>query len=410
MATPSKSYTHRAMILGALSGNRFLVENPLVSDDTAATLSALSMMGATIERRHDSILIESHGLSPPEDRINAWNSGTTLRLIAGVAGLLDGRTSITGDESLMKRPMDPLLQALRDLGAECENHQGDPDPFIEITGPLTGEKTRLPGDISSQFISSLLISCPMKKQKTVIEIMGERKSAPYVDITLFMLEKMGVEILERSDGFSMMGGQNPSGDQFLIPGDFSAASFPLVAAAISKGPVTVKELDISMPQADSQIVEALERYGATVEIRDNGVTCSTGERRPFDFDVGQSPDLFPILGVLASTAKGESRLTGGEHLRFKESNRISTTVSMLRDIGVKAEEKSDGCIIRGDGGIRGGKVDTQGDHRILMSCVVAGMASEEGVHTVDDSSYKISYPNFIADIRSLGGALEEVDS
>jgi len=407
-AVPSKSYTHRALILGALSGSRFEVRKPLVSDDTAATLSALSMMGTSIMKMHDSIAVNCPKLSSPEKTINVWNSGTTLRLISGVAALMSDEIKISGDESLRRRPMKPLLDALRSLGADCTGTGSEEHPPVTIKGPMTEAKTRLPGDVSSQFISSLLISCPMKDSETEIEIVGAQKSKPYVEMTLFLIQKLGIEIQRRPNGFWISGGQKPSGSGFEVPGDFSSASFQLAAAAITDGEIAIRGLDVSIPQADTAVLKALEQFGASVKAGENSVSCAAGESAPFEFDVSQSPDLFPILGVIAAIAKGESRLFGGEHLRFKESDRISTTVMMLRSIGVDAEERDDGCIIRGSGKIRGGRVDTQGDHRIMMSAVVAGLASDEGVMLEDNSSYRISYPQFLEEIRSLGGNTEEV--
>jgi len=408
-STPSKSYTHRALVLGALSGSKFTVEKPLVSDDTAATLSAISMMGATITRGHDSIAIECEELAPPEGVINAWNSGTTIRLMSGVSALLNGSTTLTGDESLRRRPMKPLLDALRNLEAQCTGAGEEEFPPVTITGPMTGTATSLQGDVSSQFVSSLLLSCPLKESETEIEILGDQKSRPYVDITLYMLDKMGVDIVPIESGFQMPGNQRPKGERFEVPGDFSAACFSLAGAAITDGgDVTVTNIDPVPPQADSRIVETLEMFGAIVEVREDSVKCRAAERRPFKFDIGQSPDLFPILSVLAATADGESILFGGEHLRFKESDRISTTVAMLRDIGVDAEERDDGCVVRGNGRIKGGGVETRGDHRIMMASVIAGLACEDEITLHDDSSYAVSYPSFVEDIRSLGGSIKEV--
>jgi len=408
VASPSKSYTHRAFVIGAMTGGKFEVFKPLASEDTEATLSALALMGAEIEKTNVSVKIGCPRLSSAKSAIDAKNSGTTLRLISGLAALQEGRSEITGDESLRKRPMKQLLNALRELGADCSGAGEEELPPIKIRGPMEGTSAKIAGNVSSQFISALLIACPMKKTPTKIKINGAMKSKSYIDISLHMLKRFRVEIDRTPNGFEMRGKQRPVGSKFEVPGDFSSASFLLCAAAITGGEVTVKGLNLSSPQGDAAVLEVLRRYGAEIDVGDNHVRCRGTEHNPFEFDVNDTPDLFPILSVLAATAKGESRLFGGEHLRFKESDRISTTVAMLENLGVTAEAMKDGCVIRGKGSIKGGNVDTETDHRIMMSATIAGLISEQGVLVNDESSFKISYPNFLEDVQKLGGIIQLV--
>lgn len=395
-------------MLGALTGEKFEILRPLLSEDTEATLTAVKMMGARIERGINSIRIYCPMLSPPSEEIDARNSGTTLRLISGVAALLDGRTKITGDESLRKRPMKPLLSALRELGAKCTGEGEDEHPPVKIQGPMTGTHTRLPGNVSSQFLSSLLIACPLKKTPTKIKITSNQKSKSYVDISLDMLRRFRIDVKSVPGGFEIQGGQRPLASKFEVPGDFSSAAFALCGAALTGGDVRVRGLDPSSPQGDVAVLRALAASGSKIETKTDVVRCIADKHLPFEFDVSNTPDLFPILAVLAATADGKSKLLGGEHLRFKESNRIATTVSMLKDIGVDAQATADGCIINGNGRIRGGIVNTHNDHRIMMSAVIAGLASEQGVLLSDDASYSISYPTFIDDIERLGAILQRV--
>ena len=409
VAPPSKSYTHRAFILAALTGEKCEIVRPLISEDTSATLSALGMMGAQIEKGTSVVSIECPVMHSPRKSIDARNSGTTLRLTSGIAALLNGKTTITGDASLQKRPMKPLLTALRDLGAKCTGTDETEHPPVTIRGPMTEGFARLPGNISSQFVSSLLLACPMKETSTELEITGTQKSKSYIDISLFMLEKFRIEVERRPEGFSIPGGQRPIGSRFSVPGDSSSAAFLLCAGAITGGTVTVKGLDPSMPQGDLAIIDALRKYGADVEIRDDSVTCyPPDERKPFEFDVSDSPDLFPVLGVVAATAKGKSRLSGGEHLRFKESDRISTTVKMLKSLGVEAKALDDGCIVNGNGQIAGGAVDTQKDHRIMMAATIAGLVSVGGVMLEDEKSYEVSFPTFLDEVQRLGAIVQAV--
>jgi len=407
-ASPSKSYTHRAFIIGALTGEKFEVNRPLVSEDTKATLTAIAMMGAEVESRGNTVRIDCPSLTAPAKRIDAKNSGTTLRLISGVSALIDGSTEITGDNSLRKRPMKPLLNALRELGAKCSGEGRDEHSPVRIHGPMDGTITKLPGNISSQFISSLLIACPMKKTSTEIKITGEQKSKSYVDISLHVLRKFRIEVKSTTDGFEMEGRQRPLGSKFEVPGDFSSAAFLLCGAAMSGGDVRIKGLDFSSPQGDVAILDALRSYGAKLEISGDMVRCIGGERRPFRFDVSNSPDLFPILCVLAATAEGDSKLYGGGHLKFKESNRIATTVSMLKNLGVDVQATNDGCTVKGKGKIRGGNVRTELDHRIMMSAIISGLVSDQGVTIDDSTSYSVSYPAFMDDIQKLGAIIQLV--
>jgi len=304
--------------------------------------------------------------------------------------------------------MKELLNSLRELGAKCAGEGKDEHPPIKIQGPMTGTHTRLSGEISSQFVSSLLISCPMKKTPTKIKITGKRKSRSYIDITLNIMKRFRVDVQEVSDGFEMLGRQRPVGSKFEVPGDFSNAAFMLCGAAITGGVVTVNGLNPDFPQGDSAILDILRKFGSKIEVKEDSVRCEGNERQPIQLDVGNTPDLFPILGILAATADGESRLSGGEHLRFKESDRISTTVRMLTDLGVDAKATDDGCIISGKGKIRGGTVQTQMDHRIMMAAVIAGTASEQAVVLDDDKSFVISYPAFMDDIQRLGAIIQPV--
>ncbi|MEM4262619.1 MAG: 3-phosphoshikimate 1-carboxyvinyltransferase [Thermoplasmata archaeon] len=407
-APPSKSYTHRAIVLGALTGEKFEIVRPLISEDTEATLSAVSMMGAAYDKGINWVRIHCPRISSPRTEIDARNSGTTLRLISGIAALLEGKTQITGDDSLRKRPMKPLLNALRELGAKCAGEGEDEHPPVKIQGPMTGTHARLPGDVSSQFVSSLLIACPMKSTPTKIRITGTQKSRSYIDISLDMLKEFKIKVNRVSDGFEMDGRQRPMRKKFEIPGDFSSAAFLLCGAAMTNGDVRIRGLELSSPQGDAAVLKVLTDFGAKIEAKGDLIRCAADRRLPIEFDVSNTPDLFPIVAVLAATAQGKSRLFGGEHLKYKESNRIETTVSMLASLGVDAQPTADGCIINGKGKIKGGTVDTHGDHRIMMSAVIAGLASEQGVIVNDDTSYSISYPGFIDDVQKLGAILQQV--
>ncbi|HJX04230.1 MAG TPA: 3-phosphoshikimate 1-carboxyvinyltransferase, partial [Thermoplasmata archaeon] len=190
------------------------------------------------------------------------------------------------------------------------------------------------------------------------------------------------------------------------PGDFSSAAFPLVAAAITGGDVSVRNLDFKSPQGDKAIVDILERFGASVEKSNNQVRVSGGKLMGAEIDVRHNPDLFPILAVLGSLASGRTVLKGGENLREKESDRIETTTRFLREMGAQITPRSDGCEIVGVERLKGARVTTEGDHRILMAAAVAGLAASSDTRIEDDQSYSVSYPGFVRDMLQLGSRLE----
>lgn len=405
-APPSKSYTHRAMVLGALTHSHFTLANPLMSDDTRATLDALYALGTEFRSNSKGVLIHCDKFRRAPGVIDARNSGTTIRLMAGIASLLSEPTTLTGDESLARRPMGPLVDALTQLGAKCRYLGRPGNPPLEIVGPIVGSRAEIPGDVSSQFVSSLLIACSQKKGDTEIRLKGQLRSRPYVDITLQMLREFGAEVEERHQGFLVTGAQELDLDAYSVPGDFSSAAFLLVAAAITHGEVTVKGLDLDSPQGDRAILEDLRLFGASVSTGKSSAKVSGGTLAGTEIDVKHTPDLFPVLAVLGSVASGKTILTGGENLRTKESDRIETTTTFLRNMGARIVPTNDGCEVTGVERIHGATVQTQGDHRILMASAVAGLAASSETRIEDNDSYNVSYPGFLRDMHQLGCRIE----
>ena len=430
-APPSKSYTHRALVLAALSGGTCTIQRPLRSEDTDATLAGIASFGASIEREGDDLRISGGRLQAPGKTVDARNSGTTLRLLSGVASVLDGTTTLTGDSSLRKRPMGPLLDSLNSLGARTSSLGGDGRPPVEVRGVLRGGIATLPGDVSSQFLSSLLLACPLAANPSEIRVLPPLRSEAYVasppttrtsvpvqTATVRArgangedgcstqapggVARFGVELTAEDGVFRIAGTQQYVPTDLEVPGDFSSAAFPLVAAAIARGDVTVSGLDLSSAQGDRAIVELLRSFGASVDVEADRVRARGGDLAGQTVDVGETPDLFPVLAVLASQADGESRFVNGGHLRHKESDRIATTVSMLRALGVAAQATEDGCVVRGPNRLQGAFVDAQGDHRILMAAAVAGLVADDAVDISDPWCFRASYPSFLDDFRALG--------
>jgi len=394
------------MVLGALTHDRFTLRNPLLSEDTEATLDALFALGADIRGNAHGVRIHSEELRPAPGVIDARNSGTTIRLIAGIASLLPAKTTLTGDASLVRRPMAPLVDALVQLGARCSYLGSLGCPPVAIHGPITGPRADVPGGVSSQFVSSLLIACTQKHGPTEIAVSGELRSRPYVDITLEMLREFGADVEEAGGGFVIPGEQTLSKDSFTVPGDYSSASFPLAAAAVTGGDVTVKGLARDSPQGDRAIVQHLSDFGARVTVATDSVRVVGDRLHGVDIDVRHTPDLFPILAVLGAVAEGRTVLKGGESLKDKESDRIATTTQFLREMGARITPRPDGCEIEGGETLHGARVETHGDHRILMAASVAALAASSETAIADNSSYRVSYPGFVRDMHQLGCRLE----
>lgn len=401
-APPSKSYTHRAVAIAALS-KRVEVNNPLISGDTEATIRAIEYFGAVVEPGKDSLIIEGFDGNPqaPDNVIDVANSGTTLRIMTAVASLVSGSTVLTGDESIRRRPNTPLLNALNELGAEAFSTRNNGMAPIVVRGKIMGGKIYIDGSISSQFVSALLITCPFAKNETTIRIKGDLKSKPYVDITLDMMKKAGAEITDIGTSYTIEPGQKLNLKSYRVPGDFSSASFIIAAGALC-GDVTVKDMFPS-GQGDSALVGILGKMGADISWnqKKGEVKVSKSKLQGITVDVGKTPDLVPILAVLGAAAEGTMVIENAEHVRYKETDRLHAMAVELKKMGVDITEEKDRLVIKG-GKMNGAKVHGWNDHRVVMSLAVAGMVA--GKTTVDTvESVGISYPGFFDDVKKLGG-------
>lgn len=400
-SSPSKSYTHRAIILSCLAKGKSTIENPLLSGDTENTMAALRSMGARITIGNKIAEIESDGLHAPKETIDVGNSGTAMRLLSGICSTFEKETTIDGDESVRKRPMADLLDALKNCGVQCSSQDGKAP--IKIKGPIKTTKFSVDGKISSQFVSSLLLISPVLNEDSEINVGEKMVSKPYVEMTIECMKKFGVAV-ERKENTFFVKKQNYAPVTMKIPGDWSSMAYPLVAAALA-GKVTIEEPADNV-QGDRAILEILEKTGCKITRENGKITCE----RPIylsgaEIDISDTPDLFPIVAVLLSTAMGKSRIYGGKHLKFKESNRIKTTVKMLRYLGADINEKQDGCVINGVDALTGGTVNHYSDHRIMMSASVASLVSDGPVFVEDDSCWKVSYPDFVETMKSLGARM-----
>ena len=395
---PSKSHTHRAFFLASMANGTSRVSNALMSADTKATLSACKAMGATVVDDEDVKVISGGNLHSP-GFVDAENSGTTMRIFAGICSMFDRESTITGDDSLRKRPMGPLLTALEQTGTVCTSNDGLPP--VTIKGPNLGGHVSIDGGVSSQFITSLLMVSPMLENDSEVTVVNSMISAPYLDVTVHMMHLFGADAERNGNVFKVRGGTGYKPYDYMVPADFSSAAFPLVAGALG-GRVTVTGMDLEDPQGDKAIVDILRKAGADVAVHGTEITVSKSRISGCEIDMGNVPDLFPIVAVLLSTAKGDSRLYGAPQLKFKESNRIETVVNMINSIGGDAEATDDGCIIHGRPRLKGGAIIHKRDHRIMMSAAIASIVCDGPVTMDDIECCAVSYPGFPEKMAAIG--------
>lgn len=396
---PSKSCTHRAVFISCVAGGKRTVRNPLLSADTLASIDVARAFGAEIKMSDGRFEIECSGMHPPGHELDVGNSGTTLRFASAIAACLRGRTVLDGDDSLRKRPMGKLLEALERAGAECRSADGCAP--VEVSGPMSARNVRVDGGTSSQYVSAILVASPLLGEGIRVGVEGRMVSRPYVDITVDMMRRFGFGVSEEEGAYTVS--RAGEGDaEYAVPADLSSAAYLLAAGGLG-GRATVEGTGPGDVQGDRKIADILAASGCSVTTEGGAVTCSkTGIHRAVDVDFRDTPDLFPVVAAFLATAGGTSRLYGADHLRFKEADRIAATVEMINALGGDAEATGDGCTIRGVDRLRGGCVNARGDHRIFMAAAVASLSCDGPVVLDDDRCWDVSYPGFPEQMASLG--------
>lgn len=413
---PSKSYTHRAVLMASLAtaggrGRDSKIRNPLLSRDTNATVDACAAMGAEMERGEGALTIRGTRPKVPDDVINVENSGTTLRFMTSAFSLApEGYVVLTGDSSIRRRPMQPLLDTLGQLGVQAWSSRGNGcAPVVVKAGGMRGGKASIRGDVSSQFISSLLISSPMAEIDTTLKV-ADAVSRPYIEMTLRLAEHFGVKVSKNGySEFEVSSGQEYRAAEFSVPADFSSASFIVAAVAMVGGRVRIDNLDASLPQGDSRIAEIVRLMGAKVEgERGALVVASDGEKlRGGTFDLGDTPDLLPVVAALALRCDSPVEIVGTAHARFKETDRIAIVAEELSKLGVNVKERDDGLkIFPQKVKLQAAPMDAHDDHRMFMAFSLASMLIPGGAPVVGADSLDVSYPTFLEDIKKLGARVK----
>ena len=404
----NKSYTHRGIFLASLAGNNSKVENVLLSADTKATIEACKKFGAVIEVNDSDIIVKKSikiGINVP--KINTENSGTTMRIAIGIASLFSEEIILTGDTSLQKRPMQPLLDALSSIGAKCSSTNGNPP--IKIKGSIIGGDIRIPGNLSSQFISSLLISAPLTKNGINLTIEGDLVSKPYLDATIATMRKFGVSVktLIPYKKYNITP-QIYKNTTFSVPIDFSSLALLLSCTVLNGEDVVIKGSMGNLPQGDEAFIDFLEQLGVSVTINDNEIKIKSPEKlKGGKFDLRNSPDLLPPLAILSLISSKPIEIVNVKHARLKETDRIAILARELPKIGIKVYEKEDGLILESSNSLMGAKLDSENDHRLFMAFCIAGTYIGNCIVT-DSKSVEVSYPNFIEEMNRLGAKIERM--
>lgn len=397
----SKSLTHRALICAALTRKTCRIGNVLISDDTLATAAALKVLGAKFAGEQ----IDGSGLFKTGGTLYCGESGSTLRFLLPLSCLGQTQNVLTGIGRLLQRPIQPLADALQQLGGNVQTSEGL-TPVTTRPG-LSGGTCTLPGDVSSQFVSGLLMAIPACQKASRIQLTGPLESAPYVELTLETMAHYGVKVKTESDvqgqpvAFEVQP-QTYQARDYVVPSDWSSAAFWLVAACIGRGLGITVESITPDKQADAAILPILQKMGGKVVAGTNGVRAETSSLLGADIDVAQCPDLVPILAVAGCFAQGRTRLYNAARLRLKESDRLASMAEELKKMGAHVEEKSEELIIH-HSPLKGAMLSSHGDHRIAMALSIAASMAE-GPSVIDGADCVAkSYPAFFHDFRELGG-------
>ncbi len=379
-------------------GETEILADPLC-EDVRAALDVARGLGVEVRRTENGILLRP-GATPAKKYLHCGEAGLSIRMFVSLAALQASPITVTASGPLQTRPMDMLVAPLRDLGVEISTNYGRAP--IRLKGPMIGGYCRLDGSQTSQFLTGLLIALPLCPQDSVIDVTN-LKSLPYVKLTLSLLEKFGIHIDHDPDFrvFRIPGKQHYRGNALRIEGDWSGASFPLVAGAIA-GSVFVRGLRRDSEQADRIVLEVLKACGAEIDWTDENI-CRVAKRslKAFRFDAEHCPDLFPPLVALASFCEGTSELYGVSRLRHKESDRAEALKAEFGKLGIGVTLHGESMRVEG-GFVRGGRVDSHQDHRIAMACAVAGLAAENAVEIEGDECVTKSYPKFFEDLLTIG--------
>ena len=401
-APASKSMTQRAIAAALLADGESMIHNPSYCDDSLAAMSIAVGLGARVEPLVNELkIIGSATLK--ESKLNCGESGLAIRMFSPIVALYPAEITLVGANSLKKRPMIMIEEALNQLGVKCKSSAG----FLPLTiqGPIVGGRCEIDGSVSSQLLTGLLMALPLASKNSEIKV-NNLKSKPYIDMTIQLLNSFGITIENSNYNlFKISGNQKYTPNTYIVEGDWSGGAFLLVAGAIN-GQLIIKGLRRDSKQSDMSILNALEMADAHLIIGDDQIEISKSELKAFEFNATQSPDLFPPLVALASYCKGISTIKGVSRLIYKESNRAETLKEEFGKMKINIEINDDMMFVTG-GQPQSARVESHEDHRIAMAVAVASLGATGRVSIRDSQCVAKSYPVFFDDLRNLGALVHE---
>lgn len=399
----SKSYTHRALIVSALSDGECEIRNGLDSEDTRLTRDALHQMGILIDQGPASWRVRGgYGiLQPCADPIFLGNSGTSMRLLAAVCALGKGKYILTGTRRMQERPILDLLEGLHQLGVRTASlgHPGCPPIEIEA-GVISGGSVSLNCGTSSQYLSALLLISPFTQKGMEISVTEGPVSKPYIDMTIDIMNQAGVSVSRNGyQRFQIAGNQRYLSRRFCVEPDISQAGYFWAAAAVTGATITVAGVSHGSRQGDLRLLDVLSSMGCTTHAEPNGISVTGGELRAVEVDMGAMPDMVPTLAVVAAFAKGKTVITNVGHLKAKESDRLGSVVAELQKLGIAAGCSDTAMWIEG-GTPNAALIDPHNDHRLAMSFAIAGLKTP-GIRIENETCVEKSFPEFWKVFESL---------
>lgn len=403
---PSKSDVHRAIICAAMANGVSRISPVALSNDIKATIGCIKALGADAVLENNVLTVDGTNMYKNKTALlDCGESGSTLRFFIPIAAVGNINATFVGKGKLPQRPIGIFTEALPKAGTVCKTEGGLP---LEIKGQLKSGIFEIPGNVSSQFITGLLLALPILEGDSEIVLTSPLESVGYIAMTIRTMKQFGVNIQATEKGWHIKGGQSYKTCDYTTDGDWSQAAFFMVLGAVS-GKVTVKEVAKDSTQGDKKCAEILARFGAKVTQLDNEVTVEKGELKAITIDASQIPDLVPVLSVCAAFAEGTTKIINAERLRIKECDRLKATAELLNNLGGKVKELSDGLEITGVSSLKGGNVNGYNDHRIVMSAAVCAARSDEDITATFAMSINKSYPDFYIDYNSIGGKANVLD-
>lgn len=403
---PSKSDVHRAIICAAMANGVSRISPVALSNDTKATIGCIKALGADAVLENNVLTVDGTNMYKNKTALlDCGESGSTLRFFIPIAAVGNINATFVGKGKLPQRPIGIFTEALPKAGTVCKTEGGLP---LEIKGQLKSGIFEIPGNVSSQFITGLLLALPILEGDSEIVLTSPLESVGYIAMTIRTMKQFGVNIQATEKGWHIKGGQSYKTCDYTTDGDWSQAAFFMVLGAVS-GKVTVNGVAKDSTQGDKKCAEILARFGAKVTQLDNEVTVEKGELKAITIDASQIPDLVPVLSVCAAFAEGTTKIINAERLRIKECDRLKATAELLNNLGGKVKELSDGLEITGVSSLKGGNVNGYNDHRIVMSAAVCAARSDEDITATFAMSINKSYPDFYIDYNSIGGKANVLD-